>query len=152
VAVVFYLALAFSARQLALSLLAAHTDAPGLRYVFPEPLGAHRWRGAVKGESSWDVYLIDVPGRTVTPARSLPNDEASAAASAARDTPFGRRLEAFFKAPVWSVEAKPDGGATVSVHDLRFVSLVLPRPAPFRYEFDVAPGASSAKARGVRIW
>lgn len=152
VAVTFYLALAFSARQLALSLLAQETGGTGFQYAFPEPLGAHRWRGVVKGKDAWKVYLVDVPHRAVTEKMTLPIDEWSPAAHAARETPFGRRLETFFKAPVWTSERKPDGSATVSVYDLRFTSLVLPRPPSFEYEFDVPPGAASAKARGVGIW
>lgn len=152
-AVVFYLAMAFSARQLALNLLAQTTGGgEGFRYAFPEPLGAHRWRGVVKERDGWSVYLVDVSKRTVEPAMTLPVDEWSPASRAAQETPFGRRLSAFFKAPVWTTAPAPDGGHTASVYDLRFVSLVLPRPPAFRYDFDVAPGAASAKARRVRIW
>jgi len=152
VAVVFYLTMAFSARQIALSLLASQTGGKGFQYAFPEPLGAHRWRGVVKGQDAWQVYLVDVPRRTVTLRLTAPNDEWSPPSRAAQETPFGQGLTAFFKAPVWTVTPKPEGGSTVSVHDLRFVSLVLPRATPFQYEFDVAAGASAAKPRGVRIW
>lgn len=152
VAVVFYLTMAFSAHQMALALLANETGGKGFQYAFPEPLGAHRWRGVVKERDAWQVYLVDVPHRTVTLSLTVPNDEWSPPSRAAQETPFGQRLMTFFKAPVWTVTPKPEGGSTVSVRDLRFSSLVLPRKTPFQYEFDVAAGASAAKPRGVRIW
>ena len=151
VAVMFYLAMAFSARQMALTLLANETGGAGFQYAFPEPLGAHRWRGVVKGEDNWQVYLVDVSRRTVTPSAAVPSDEWSPPSRAAQETPFGRRLMTFFKAPVWTVTPKPEGGSTVAVHDLRFMSLVLPRPTPFEYEFDVA-SSGDAKPRRVKIW
>lgn len=152
VAVMFYLAMAFSARQMALTLLAQETGGKGFQYAFPEPLGAHRWRGVVKDKDAWQVYLINVSKRTVTPRLTLPNDEWSPPARAAQETPFGVRLADFFKAAVWTVTPKPEGGSTVKVYDLRFTSLVLPRPMPFQYEFDVAERGSPAKPVGVKIW
>ncbi|MDD5301620.1 MAG: metal-dependent hydrolase [Elusimicrobia bacterium] len=152
VAVAFYLAMAFSARQYALSLLARETGGKGFQYAFPEPLGAHRWRGVVKEKDGWKVYLVDVGRGTVEPRLTLADDGDSPPALAARRTPFGERLMTFFKAPAWTVTPKPGGGWTASVYDLRFVSLVLPRPAPFEYEFPVAAGGSAAEPRGVRIW
>ncbi|MEK7234282.1 MAG: metal-dependent hydrolase [Elusimicrobiota bacterium] len=152
VAVMFYLAMAFSARQCALSLLAHKTGAKGFQYVFPEPLGAHRWRGVVKGKDSWKIYLVDMGRGTIEPRLTVPNDEWSPPSRAAQETPLGRRLMTFFKAPVWTVTPKSEGGSTVAVRDLRFASLVLPRQTPFQYEFDIAVDASTAKPRGVKIW
>jgi len=152
VAVVFYLAMAFSARTIAQAVLYAEAGPAGFQYVFPEPLGAHRWRGVVKDDGAWRVYLIDVPSRAAELRLTVPNDEFSPPVYASRETPFGRRLETFFKAPVWSAEPKDGGGSTVHVRDLRFASLVLPRADPFTYMFDVPPGSAQAKARGVRIW
>jgi membrane-bound metal-dependent hydrolase YbcI (DUF457 family) len=151
VAVMFYLAMAFSARQMALALLTQETGGAGFQYAFPEPLGAHRWRGVVKGENDWQVYLVNVPQRTATLSLTVPSDEWSSPSRAAQETPFGRRLMTFFKAPVWTVTPKPEGGSTVAVRDLRFASLVLPRETPFVYEFDVAP-SGDAKPRRVKIW
>jgi inner membrane protein len=131
VAVVFYLAMAFSSRQYALSLLAQETGGKGFQYAFPEPLGAHRWRGVVKEKDAWKVYLVDVGRGTVTARQTLTDAAQSPQALAARRTPFGARLETFFKAPVWTVEPKAEGGWTASVQDLRFTSLVLARPSPF---------------------
>jgi len=144
VAVVFYFTMAFTARQMALGLLAQETGGKGFQYAFPEPLGAHRWRGVVKEPGAWKVYLIDASQRTVTLSKTVTNDEATGPAAAAADTPFGRRLLTFFKAPVWTVD--PGDGRKVTVEDLRFSSLVLPRPNPFTFEFE------DGKPRGVRIW
>lgn len=152
VAVMFYLAMAFSARQMAMTLLAHETGGKGFQYAFPEPLGAHRWRGVVKEKDNWQVYLVDVSKRTVTYRQTVPYDDFSPPSRAAQETPFGVRLGSFFKAPVWTVTPKPDGGSTVSVYDLRFSSLVLPRESSFKYEFDVADRGSAAKPRGARIW
>ncbi len=152
VAVAFYLALAVSARQLAAGVLAEKTGGRGFQYVFPEPLGAHRWRGVVKEPGAWRTYLIDVSKRSAAPGPVFPDDAMTAPALAAKDTPFGRRLMTFFKAPVWTVEPRPEGGAVVSVVDLRFVSLVLPRENPFRYRFDVPPGGGNVEPRRVKIW
>lgn len=153
VAVAFYLGLCFSARQYALSLLAKETGGKGFQYAFPEALGASRWRGVVKGEHDWKVYLINAGKSTVEFKDSVPNDEWSPPARRALETPLGRRLETFFKAAAWSAQKNPDGSATVRVHDLRFTSLVLPRAAAFEYAFDVpADALAPAKARGVKIW
>lgn len=153
VAVAFYLALAFSGRQLAAGLLAEASGGRGFQYVFPEPLGAHRWRGVVKEPGAWRTYLIDVSKRSVAPGPSFIDDAMTGPALAARDTPFGARLMTFFKAPAWTVAPRDGGGFTVSVQDLRFVSLVLPRENPFRYQFDVPPGGgTAAEPRRVKIW
>ncbi len=151
VSVAFYLSMAFAARQMAVALLAQETGGRGFQYAFPEPLGAHRWRGVVKADGEWRQYLVNVSERTVTPGPVLRDDGLSGPALAAKETPFGRRLTTFFKAPVWTVTPKAEGGATVTVSDLRFASLVLPRANPFEYTFDAAPG-SEPKPRRVWIW
>lgn len=151
VAVAFYLSMAFTARQMALGLLAEAAGGRGFQYAFPEPLGAHRWRGVVKDDGAWRSYLVNVSKRTVEPGPVFPDDAMTGPALAARETPFGRRVTEFFKAPVWTVEPKPGGGATVRVQDLRFVSLVLPRANPFEFEFD-APPEGEPEPRRVKIW
>ena len=151
VSVAFYLSMAFTARQMATALLAQETGGAGFQYAFPEPLGAHRWRGVVKADGEWRQYLVNVSERTVVPGPVLRDDGLTGPALAAKETPFGRRLTGFFKAPVWTVEPKPGGGATVTVSDLRFASLVLPRANPFEFTFDAAPGAEP-KPRRVWIW
>ncbi len=151
VAVVFYLTMAFVGRQLALGQLAEATGGRGFQYAFPEPFGAHRWRGVVKEDGAWKMSLIDSSRGTITPAVSERDDGDMEQARAAAQTPFGRRLLTFFKAPVWTVERTVEGGATVSVRDLRFDSLLLASPNPFVYAFDVSP-SGEAKPRNVKIW
>ena len=97
------------------------------------------------------MYLVDVSKRTATLRLTVPNDDFKRPAQDALATPFGERLMTFFKAPVWTVTPKPEGGWTAKVYDLRFTSLVLPRPNHFEYEFDV-PAKGPAKPRGVKIW
>jgi hypothetical protein len=64
----------------------------------------------------------------------------------ARGTRLGRRLEAFFKAPVWQIHGNPSTGSSgpgsaveVTGADLRFRSLVLNRPPAFLCCFRVPP-------------
>jgi membrane-bound metal-dependent hydrolase YbcI (DUF457 family) len=151
VSVAFYLSMAFTARQMALALLAHETGGRGFQYAFPEPLGAHRWRGVVKADGEWRQYLVNVSERTVVPGPVLRDDGLTGPALAAKETPFGRRVSTFFKAPVWTVEPRPEGGSTAAVSDLRFTSLVLPRPNPFEFVFDV-PAGGEPKPRRVWIW
>lgn len=151
VAVVFYLTMAFVARELAMSQLTQETGGASFHYAFPEPFGAHRWRGVAKEDGAWKLSLIDASRGTMTPPMSERDDEDSEPARAAAQTPFGRRLLTFFKAPVWTVERTVEGGATVSVRDLRFDSMILASPNPFKYEFDVSP-SGEAKPRKVKIW
>jgi hypothetical protein len=155
-AVAIYLAMAFSARQYALALLANETGGKGFQYAFPEPLGAYRWRGVVKDGEFWRVYLVDTHAKTVTQHLILPDDANTPAALAARESPFGRRVGTFFKAPVWTTAPKPEGGWSAMVFDLRFTSLVFPRAPSFEFEFDVPAkadfGQASATPRRVRIW
>ena len=152
VAMAFYFALAFSARQYALLLLARETGGKGFQYAFPEPFGPSRWRGVVKERDDWAVYLVTPAKGTVERRLTVPNDEWSPPARAAQETPFGRRLSSFFLAPVWSAQPKTEGGWTVSVHDLRFTTLTVPRPTPFQFQFDVAAKGGGAEPHEVKIW
>jgi membrane-bound metal-dependent hydrolase YbcI (DUF457 family) len=98
-------------------------------YVFPEPLGAHRWRWVSRDrEESYHQFLFHSLTGHADPAltvRTFPNDPD---VLKARLSPAGRRLEWFFKAPVWRPE--PDG---VHVYDLRFRPLVISRGASFEF-------------------
>lgn len=151
VSVAFYLTMAFVGRQLALGQLTHEAGDKGFRYAFAEPFGAHRWRGVAKEDGAWKMFLIDSSRDTMTPPITERDDAEHEAAQAAAQTPFGRRLLTFFKAPIWTVERTVEGGATVSVRDLRFDSMILASPNPFKYEFDVSP-SGEAKPRKVKIW
>lgn len=116
------------------------------RYVFPEPFGPHRWRGVVRTGDTYRIYLIhtlsnriELIGKEVTAA-------GQPAVEQARATALGRRLEWFFKAPVWTVEGGPaktgrpaDDPVVVSVSDLRFRSAVISRENLFTFRFRVFP-------------
>ena len=149
--VAIYFVAAFSARARALSILSGEAGGAAFQYAFPEPLGAHRWRGVVKDEAQWRVYLVDSVRGTAEKRLVLPDAGATAPAVAANATPFGRRLSTFFKAPVWTVEPAAGGGTVASVYDLRFTSLTLKRGTPFQYFFDVGPDGG-AIPRGTKIW
>ena len=144
VAVAMYLAFCGLNRHLAVRALERETAAapavaagaaPDFTYVFPEPLGPHRWRGVARHGDRYDVYLIhSMTGKAERKAEgetSLHDPDVDAA----RRTRFGKRLDWFFKAPVWSVST-PDPGPgvpAVTAYDLRFRQLVLERPPVFQF-------------------
>jgi membrane-bound metal-dependent hydrolase YbcI (DUF457 family) len=108
---------------------------PEFIYVFPEPLGPHRWRGVTRAGDRYHVYLIDIVRGTVALRREVTTRIADPRVARARATPLGRRIETFFKAPVW--EVGPRTGVP-RVYDLRFMSLVLGgRPSVFQFDVPV---------------
>jgi inner membrane protein len=141
-AAVVYLGVCGAGRLLAARELDRATTHDGLRpdftYVFPEPLGPHRWRGVARQEGVYSLYLLypfGGGGRDgAVPAGRLASAAGAPAARAAAATPLGRRLRRFFKAPVWEV-ARDGGKETACVHDLRFRSIVLDRGAVFVFCF-----------------
>lgn len=115
---------------------------PEWMYVFPEPLGPHRWRGVFREQNAYRVFLIAVPSRRVEPRGEIRTAVDDLRVRQVRETPLGRRLEWFFKAPVWMVEPSERSRApaehprdVVSAYDLRFRSLVVERPPPFVFRF-----------------
>lgn len=149
-----YLLGSYCARQKALAMLAAAPGpAPSFAYAFPEPLGPHRWRGVRKEGETWRVFLINIARGTTEERRVIRDWGEDPAARAARATAFGRRLESFFKAPVWEVEPRPGGGGIARVHDLRFAPVVYSalRRTPFVFSFDVESDGT-AIPRETRIW
>ena len=132
-----YVLLCAGLRGKAASLLNAHDLAdrgPALfEYVFPEPLGCHRWRGVARYGDDWTVSLILPFAGTVTEVETLHTDERSPLVASVRSTRAGAILDTFWKAPVWTVT-----GRTVEVRDLRFGSAVFRRlRSPFTFRFDV---------------
>lgn len=145
-----YLAACFVLRWEARRLLSRAAPEAQFSYVFPEPLGAHRWRGVARSGNRWDVYLLE-PLRGRRELKKTVNSAAGEpAVEAAKNTALWRRLSAFLKAPVWDVEAK-DGGAFVSVYDLRFRPVTLRRDGSFRFGF-VVDGEGGARPRDPEIW
>jgi inner membrane protein len=145
VAVTAYLALCGAARWTTGRLLAEEVRARGARpeflYVFPEPLGPHRWRGVVREDDVYEVFLLHALTGEIELKDRLISQVGDPNVARVRETSLSRRIEDFFKAPVWrvdSVGAAGDGGeedAEVSVLDLRFRSAVLDRDPVFVFRF-----------------
>lgn len=126
-----YVGLCFGLRQRATNILADAREglATDFSYVFPEPFGPNRWRGVARSGSEYRLYLIDALESTIEARESVYTQPDDPATVRARASPVGRRLEGFFKAPVWRVE--PGGG--VVAYDLRFRPLLLERAGSFEY-------------------
>ncbi len=121
-----------------------YSPPPAFSYVFPEPLGPHRWRGVLREKGSWSVYLANsITGRAGLADIILTSD-GDPRVEAARRTEKGRRLERFFKAPVWQVE--PDG--SVKAWDLRFMTLIARREPVFVFEFPTAQAGRASARQG----
>ena len=92
----------------------SHGVSPELSYVFPEPLGPHRWRGVIREGGTYTLYLIrPLQGRIEARGR-IRTATGDPEVERARASPLGRRLERFFKAPVWQIRRDRDavtGGA-----------------------------------------
>ncbi len=142
VATALYLIACSGGHGAAARMLAAETQARGGRpeftYVFPEPFGPHRWRGVARQGGVYDLYLLHLPSGRIEPRGRIPTATGDPAVERVRGTRRGRRLEKFFKAPVWRAEGD-DAGVRVSVYDLRFDSLVLQREPVFVFRFRVHP-------------
>jgi membrane-bound metal-dependent hydrolase YbcI (DUF457 family) len=143
--VALYLLFCGANRALAAGLLARETREPvDFSYVFPEPLGPHRWRGVLRRGDEYRLYLIHSLTGRVEPAGTIRTDGSEPRVAAARRTPFGRRLDAFFKAPVWRLARTVT--ATVTAYDLRFQSLVLHRAPVFQFTLALPPGPTPGPA------
>lgn len=148
--VALYVLFCFANRELAKRTLARQDQgAPAdFSYVFPEPLGPHRWRGVLRENGLYKVFMIYSLENRAELKAEIATAHGQAPVEALRRTPQGRRLEAFFKAPVW--EAQGDGSARV--YDLRFRSLVLSRRVPFDYLLKPLPGgAAELKPASARL-
>jgi len=110
----------------------------GFSYVFPEPLGPQRWRGVLRFGDRYELFLIRPLAGTVEPRGSVHADFDDPLVREARATPFGRRLDRFFKAPVWQVRGDAAAGGPVVAWDLRFRSLVLDRSPMFEFAVPVS--------------
>jgi inner membrane protein len=134
------------ARQALASESARLPARPGFSYVFPELLGPHRWRGVVRTGDTYHIYLIHTLSNRTEYVGLERTARGDPSVELARATERGRRLEWFFKAPVWTVE-NPDPAAgpshdhpvVVSVQDLRFRSAVIKRDSFFVFRFRVFP-------------
>jgi inner membrane protein len=136
--VAIYLALCGASRAMAGRALEAEASArgmtPSFSYVFPEPLGPRRWRGVLRDGDLYHLYLICAPGGRAEPAGDVRTFDGDARVQEAQRSSVGRKLAAFFKAPVWTVQSEAE---TVTAYDIRFRTLLLGRRAIFEYVFRV---------------
>ncbi len=132
--------------MMAQAVLAAETDRLGLHpefvYVFPEVLGPHRWRGVIREGGTYRVYQIFSLSGKVALKWEGETRNTDPRVDRVRTTELAKRLEWFFKAPVWEVVGTEEGSGgnpwtEVRVHDLRFRSLVIDRGDPFTFRFRV---------------
>jgi membrane-bound metal-dependent hydrolase YbcI (DUF457 family) len=130
-------------RYLAAEVLAAEAGhlarPPDFAYVFPEPLGPHRWRGVLREGDTYRLYLIHSLTGVIEARGEVKTRSHDPAVKQVRETPLARRLEWFFKAPVWEVgdASGTDRSRTVSVTDLRFTTLVIDGAPSFIYRFRI---------------
>jgi inner membrane protein len=104
--------------------------APERVRVFPEVLGAHRFRAVVlvPDESHYEAWLVHALAGRVERLPDVPTQARDPRVLRARTTPRAQDLLWMFAAPVWTL--LPDG-RQVQLHDLRFCSAVWPRGTPF---------------------
>ncbi|MBI5200501.1 MAG: metal-dependent hydrolase [Elusimicrobia bacterium] len=152
-ACLFYFMLCGSARSMALVQLSEESGRIGVRpdflSVFPEPFGPHRWRGVLRAGDIYRLYLIKPFSGTRESAGERETTPDHPLVRLARESARGKRLEWFFKAPVWTLEAASavDGSPReVRASDLRFSSILLDpngdRTRHFEFRFRVGPGDS----------
>lgn len=117
---------------------------PEFVYIFPEPLGPHRWRGVTRYGDTYKVYLIYSLSGRIELKDEAQTEESDPYAMKVRDTVLGKRLEWFFKAPVWNIrngrregELPASSLTEVDVYDLRFRSIVINGGTSFVYRFRV---------------
>ncbi|HET6374069.1 MAG TPA: metal-dependent hydrolase [Candidatus Polarisedimenticolia bacterium] len=114
---------------------------PDFVYLFPEPLGAHRWRGVIRSGDTYRLYLISSLGGTCDLKGLIRSAIDDPRVIAAGQSELGLRLNQFFKAPVWRVHGA-EAESPVTVEDLRFASLVLNRDAIFVFTLPAEPALS----------
>ncbi len=119
---------------------------PEFSYVFPEPFGPHRWRGVQRQGSTYRLYLIHSLSGRIELRDELDTQLGDLQVEAARASPLGRRLERFFKAPVWEIATRGDP-SEIQARDLRFGSLLMRREPVFAFVFQVYPDMKVGDAR-----
>jgi inner membrane protein len=131
-AVAAYLVFCLANRAAASTALARATqnEPKEFSYVFPEPLGPHRWRGVTRHDDDYKLYLIHSLSGTVDLKEEACIQADDPRVLKARNSFLGRCLDAFFKAPVWLCE-----GDAVEAYDIRFRSLIFPSRRGFQFVF-----------------
>jgi inner membrane protein len=127
-------------RVISTRLLAAETRNFGIHsnfsYVFPEPLGPHRWKGVSREQDIYHLYLIHSLAMKIEKVSDIKTQADDPQVEHVRATALAHRLEWFFKAPVWSIKNEPDNKTVqVNVYDLRFQTILINRKPPFFFRF-----------------
>lgn len=141
-----YVAFCFGMHGLAMSQLQGTILDADSYYVFPEALGPHRWRGVVGLGNKRLIYLLEPLSGDAERKEIVETQEGDPVVQKVREHPLAKRLEWFFKRPVWSVERKDGKPVAVTVSDLRFASVVLSWRKGFGCRFDLNPDGSVASA------
>lgn len=100
-------------------------------YTFPEAFSPLTYRGVARTGDRWETFQIDALSGALAPGRTFATSESDPAVQKLKDLPFVRRLDAFYKAPVWE-----PAGRGYRVFDLRFVSPKLPSRLSHAFVFD----------------
>jgi inner membrane protein len=147
--VAFYVAFCAASRFMAQEVLAASQILPpavqhSFVYAFPEPLGPHRWRGVVRDGDTYRIYLVHTLTGEMELKGEVKTDWNDPEVDRVRRSDLGRRIEWFFKAPVWTngVEIAGEGDPLetiekVEVFDLRFRPVLISRGDLFTFKFRV---------------
>jgi len=127
-------------RIIATRLLASETRNFGIQsnfsYVFPEPFGPYRWKGISREQDIYHLYLIYSLTRKIEKISDVKTQADHPQVEHVRATALARRLEWFFKAPIWSIENGPSNKTVqVNVYDLRFQTILINRKVPFVFHF-----------------
>ncbi len=144
--VLIYILFCGSVRSHAMKLLTSKSQHTGMQpdfmYVFPEPLGPHRWRGVLREKDIYRIFLIHPLSNRMEFIKEVSTGRNNPLVRIARNSALGSRIEWFFKAPVWTLNEGPKGNesvsnnpAHISVYDLRFNSVLINRKTPFVYNF-----------------
>jgi membrane-bound metal-dependent hydrolase YbcI (DUF457 family) len=114
---------------------------PEFSYIFPEIFGPHHFRGVLKQNGKYRIYLIHVLTGKYELKGVFPTEEDSPVVKRIRKTKTAQKIEWFFKAPVWKT-IKTDRIANITevkVFDLRFISsLITWESPPFIFQFRVS--------------
>lgn len=129
-----YVLASYGLRRESDQLLATAAPLSSFRYVFPEPLGVHRWKGVARTREGWEVYRLRPLSGEVSRAASVLSEDEAPAVRRAKALPEARKLEPFLLAPVWRTAKSADGNI-VTAYDLRFPSLTVPRGNIFDFVF-----------------
>lgn len=141
-ALALYVALCGASRARAARILEKTAAEQGVRpsfsYVFPEALGCHRFRGVLREGDEYGLHLIHAWSGRAELKRTFHTEAERPEVRAARALPLARKLEWFFKAPVWRTGSE-EGRRWAEVFDLRFTSVVLDwRKSPFAFRFPLS--------------